>query len=337
MDENHPLLSHQIKLVNALSSQFVKISVITSQVSKEISVPNNVEVFNVNWKNKQNFRNAIRFYKLTLPVLFRNRNAVVFSHMTETYSLLIGPFAKLLKQRHILWYAHKSHSLKLRLAYPFVSTILTSTPGSCPIKSKKVFCIGQGIQTEVFSPKQLPEELTRFVHVGRFDKSKRIDVLINALIVMRQNNPRLTLELIGETADPDSIIWAESVRLNNQKNLDEGWLKFSGNIPRENLPRLLQNKDIFIHAFNGSLDKTLVEATLTKLPVLTENIEYRSIFGSWSNKADPDLLDEYQSLVKLSYLEIKNELLRRYQIALKNHSFKHWVNQISYFIKLQKD
>jgi glycosyltransferase involved in cell wall biosynthesis len=274
LDENHPLLSHQIKLVNALSPQFINITVITSQVSKKILLPNNVQVLNVNWKNKQNFRNAIRFYKLTLPVLFRKRNAVVFSHMTETYSLLIGPFTTLLKLKHILWYAHKSKSWKLRLAYPFISIILTSTAGSCPIKSKKVFCIGQGIQTEIFSPKQPPHELTHFVHVGRFDKSKRIDVLIDALVEMRKSNPQLTLELIGETADKESIIWAEKVRIGNQENLDKGWLKFSGNIPRERLPRILHKKDIFIHAFIGSLDKTLIEATLTKLPVLTENIEY---------------------------------------------------------------
>ncbi len=69
----------------------------------------------------------------------------------------------------------------------------------------------------------------------------------------------------------------------------------------ENTVRL-QTYDCFIHSFQGSLDKTIVEATFLGLPVITINNEYRNIFGSWNltNKGmNNSLKDEAQLLLNL--------------------------------------
>ena len=90
-----------------------------------------------------------------LKFLGKYRKFIIFSHMTEVQSGIIAPISKLLGIRHLLWYAHKSKSKYLVWNNIFVDEILTSTSGSCPIKSHKIKPIGQGIDQNLFPHKNI--------------------------------------------------------------------------------------------------------------------------------------------------------------------------------------
>ena len=115
-------------------------------------------------------------------------------------------------------------------------------------------------------------------------------------------------------------------------------LKIISSISRKDIPRKLSESDVFIHAFQGSLDKTLVEATMTGLPVVTINLEYRKIFGSWTSDPEASLqqeLEGYLSAIEGDY-DLKSELHRRYIVALTLHSENHWVSALAKILQSTK-
>ena len=114
-------------------------------------------------------------------------------------------------------------------------------------------------------------------------------------------------------------------------DLQLGWLTFTPGIERRKIPDELKKNDCFIHAFQGSLDKTLVEATLTAIPVATINNEYIKIFGKW-NSSDSDnsasLVSELGYLLNLGPNTITKEVDRRHEIARRDHDSEGWVNRL---------
>ena len=150
MNARSTVFSHQLEVAKRLSRHFERTFVITADEHLGEKTAN-IEIQSSNWKSGQSLKNAITFYRLVIPVILSQRkDIVVFSHMTEVQSFLIAPLCRLLGIPHFLWYAHKSNSKYLRLSFPFLNGVITSTPGSCPIRSPKVHPIGQAIDIELF-------------------------------------------------------------------------------------------------------------------------------------------------------------------------------------------
>jgi glycosyltransferase involved in cell wall biosynthesis len=111
----------------------------------------------------------------------------------------------------------------------------------------------------------------------------------------------------------------------------EGWLHFQPSIPRSEVPQALKKYDAFVHAYSGSLDKSIVEATFVGIPVLTTNPEYLEIFGSWSKQErfSVTLENEIEAILNLQMSDIMKEVENRRIIATRGHSLKNWALQIS--------
>jgi glycosyltransferase involved in cell wall biosynthesis len=210
--------------------------------------------------------------------------------------------------------------------------IITSTPGSCPIKGRKVFAIGQSVDSKVFDKKsRLDTPINKLIHIGRFDPSKNIEEIVVVVKRLRDSYPALNLNIVGS---PSSEKFQEHMKLVKSKfltDVQQGWLIFTPGIERRKIPDELKKNDCFIHAFQGSLDKTLVEATLTAIPVATINNEYIKIFGKW-NSSDSDnsasLVSELGYLLNLGSNTITKEVDRRHEIARRDHDSEGWVNRL---------
>lgn len=329
MDENSQVFSHQIEVVRELALRFRKVVVITAQ-SGQGNLPLNVRVLSSNWKHGQDFRNLSKFIILLFKVLLSERFDVLFSHMTEVQSTLSLPFTKLFRIRHILWYAHASKSKWMGINAHFVDQIVTSTRGSCPYSGNKVIYIGQAVSPEIFPfrERHLSEEL-ELVHVGRIDRSKKIIEIIRVVQNFRNSGYKLKLAFFGAPTNPAQDTYYREV-LNEIEELNAStWVTLNGNISRSLLRYKLDDFDIFIHSFEGSLDKTLVEATMSGLPVATINREYCSEFGFWGDSLSLNLTGEMEALLACSGEEVRKETHRRYKIALENHTLKSWVSKLS--------
>ena len=329
MDPNHYALAHQVEIVEALSKSFPKVVVITGNSKWQSNNPNLI-IMSTGWLEGRNLRNIRSFYRVFVQAKREFQFISVFSHMTVVQSGLIAPYLRLKKIKHVLWYAHAADSFLLRWASFWVNLIVTSTEGSCPIRSNKVRYLGQSIKVENFPEKQKPDNFQnqKFVHIGRMDKSKNIGMLIETVNGFRKEHSDITLNLIGVSSNSENENYIAGLKNKWEKSLQEGWLVFSEAIPRANVPMTLQDHDVFIHAFVGSLDKSLLEATLAMLPVATINKEYHQQIGSWSNQPW-DLGLELDALFDLGEHDIRNQLELRRQLVIENHSFTNWINKLS--------
>ena len=95
------------------------------------------------------------------------------------------------------------------------------------------------------------------------------------------------------------------------------------------MPKQTSHYGLFLNLFIGSLDKTLVEATLMGLPVVTWNQEYCREFGTWSkghaSESISFIIDEINALQHISDDEYVREVYRRYELAKQNHSLDSWI------------
>ncbi|QLL24309.1 hypothetical protein DLE04_00920 [Actinobacteria bacterium IMCC26103] len=327
-DEKDQVFAHQIEVVRQLSIKFRKVYVITASRGFG-SLPSNVTCIESKWVQGKHFSNSTRLIKNFLGVVLRDKNIVVFSHMTEVQSALVSPLTKFLRMKHIVWYAHASRSLAMNLNKFMLNSIVTSTVGSCPYTGNKVKILGQAIDEKRFkftihkigSP-------YNFVHIGRTDPSKDINKLMRFVEDVNSMGYESTFTIVGRPSNPKFNFYIEDL-YNLRKGFKEPLrVVFREPMERNSVPDFLESFSIFIHAFIGSLDKTLVEATLCGIPVLSINHEYRSIFGCWSNTANSSLEDEFLALIGLSPEELALELKRRRKIAEEQHSLSGWIEKI---------
>jgi glycosyltransferase involved in cell wall biosynthesis len=250
--------------------------------------------------------------------------------MADLQAALIAPFAKLTNKKHFLWYAHSHKSLYLSWASIWVNGIISSTQGSSPIQGKKVSLIGQSVNPDMF-PQRVPGKvrMDRLIHVGRLDRSKNIHLLIDSTLEIRKLDPTTTLTLVGSSANTESSSYFAELNRKYESEIKSGVISFVPSMPRSLLPSVLSTYDVFIHGYRGSLDKTLVEATFSGMPVITLNPEYIAIFGTWSNANNPDLYREYVALHAKAPNEITEELHRRWGIANTSHSSAQWSQKLS--------
>lgn len=333
MDVSHPVLSHQVQAVNALALEFDEVLVLTGKIGACHVLPN-VTVISTNWVPKQPVRNSVKFFFRAIPLLATKKFTSIFSHMTEVQSALIAPLTRILRVKHYLWYAHKSRSVYLIWCHFWLTGIITSTAGSCPFTGSKVHPIGQAIDTTDFSLRNLGvDPFTNFIHIGRFDPSKKIENIVLAVAQSRESGKDLRLTLVGSPSNQIAQSSASEIEKKYENAVLEGWLNFVPAIPRSTVSSYLLKFDVFIHSYAGSLDKTIVEATMLGLPVVTVNLEYLAEFGSWSGSANPTLLDEIQGLFSSSRTEVSRKIQERWELATKYHSLNHWTSELSRILR----
>ncbi len=329
MDPKDPLLSHQYEAVLALANDFNKITVITGRIGQIISDPR-IRVISTNWRPGHRLSNVLMLFVKAIPEIVRGDFNSVFYHMADLQSALLAPFVKLRRRRQFLWYAHTSKSKYLVFASWWLTGIVTSTRGSCPLTGKFVTPIGQAIDQERFRPITFSNlDFDKLVHIGRFDKSKNVDILISTAVALKKIFPGIELTIVGSPANPESQDWAKDLILDSKPWIESGWLHFKDSIPREQFPIEMAKNGCFFHAYLGSLDKTLIESTMLRVPVVTLNPEYINIFGRWSKLPNSDLQDEYLAFRELTPDEVALELGRRLEVACHDHSLRNWIAQLA--------
>jgi glycosyltransferase involved in cell wall biosynthesis len=257
--------------------------------------------------------------------------------MTETQSLLIAPFAKALRIRHFLWYAHKSNPLRLRVCSRFVDGVITSTKGSSPLLRCDQCAIGQAISPEQFPFREHSSRFERFLHIGRVSPSKGIDKILDLVLEM-SNSSNISLTLVGSLPDASALNYWSEMQSRYQTLFASGRVKYLGAMNRSDLRDCIANHDLFVHAFQGSLDKALLEATVSGIPVITLNREYVEIFGRWDKSTFPlDLRSELTALERLNDSEITSELIHRSALVRENHSLDSWITKLARILQGKGD
>jgi len=336
MSPNSLVFSHQRETVIELARSFESIKVFTTETSSH-PLPENITVVTIPWRRNFKLLNLLGIIGATFPVLMKNRNAILFSYMTDVHAAIIAPLAWLLRMRHVLWYAHASNSPYLIWSSFFLSRIVSSTPGSCNlgVNQEKIVFINQGIKQNDFPfESKTYQRLSRLLYYGRLDVSKNIHLFNDLMLALNREERLYSLEVFGKPASSASELYFRNLKASSGLSQE---IRFNGPIARKSLSGLSGRFDIFVNLFTGSLDKTLIESTFMGLPVVTWNQEYCSEFGTWSGEPATESLEFItREILFLSSMEegaIRKETLKRLSVALKNHSFDGWVSRLVSVLK----
>lgn len=339
MSSKSLIFSHQREVVLELCRFFDEVEVFTTEISSE-PLPNNLKVFLIPWKAQSPVQNLITILKLLYPAIYRSRSSVLFSHMTDIHAAIVAPLAWLLRIRHILWYAHAKNSRYLIWASFFVTKIVSSTSGSCNLKlnKKKICYINQGINSTNFPYHQRSrKDLDKILYFGRLDPSKNIHLFPVIINELNRSQNTYTLAIFGQPGNMAAEKYlVDETSLRNLNRYDSP-ITFKGPIARILIPEMARQYGTFLNLFSGSLDKTLIEASLMGMPVVTWNREYCEQFGTWSgNRVSEDLgfiVQEFRSIDSLKVTELNVEIKRRLQLAVRSHTLEGWIDRLVRVLK----
>lgn len=336
LDQDNMVFSHHRELLEGLSSLATETFAVSfGKVNPPLGP--GISVHQWRWRPKTRFYNALNILFRGVYLLARNRNARVVFLQADFLSALLSPFCFFMRIPCYLWYAHQHISTYLRFSMPFLSKVLTANPESCEIESSKVRSIGHCIDSSKFDLNgELDNaiESQNFFHLGRCDASKNLGIIVAAVSYFGKSESPAKLFLLGEpTTSKDSESLSDNLKLWMEKYPSTKICR-TGKVKRADLPNLLSSMGIFVHAFQGSLDKAILESTLLGNPVATLNRGYVREFGQWSKTEYSDdvefLRNEINSIVHADPAFLKSELVRRRDLALSRHSLASWLTEISY-------
>jgi glycosyltransferase involved in cell wall biosynthesis len=198
-----------------------------------------------------------------------------------------------------------------------------------------VVVTGHGIDIELFKPDTTKKNLDgklKILSVGRIAPVKNYEILVDACKLLKDWNINFQVTMIGEPALEEDKTYEESLKSKIKSLGLESYFKFLGKVSHNDLPRHYQSHDLFIHlSKTGSLDKTMLEAILCGMRVLSSNDAARDFVstGLFLFKNDPiDLADK----IVIIATQQADPGLRNY--VIENHNLDKLIDKISNYIKL---
>ena len=327
VDSKDPVLGFAPRIIAEFSKEFYSITVLTGFFSGE-TIAGNVKITSTNWAPGQNLRNVIKFYYYLIKILINDKPVLCYTHQAAPQATLAAPILKLFRIKQILWYASVSNSWAIKLATKVIDRLVTSTNLSKPFESHKYFVIGQAIQTEGISKKNsfTKKQNLNFVNVGRLDPSKGLENIIDCL-KEQTHIGSFTFNHFGATTQ-NSGEYKKHLQSIYLDEIVSGQLKFNGGIEYSLLVNTYAKFDVFIHSFDGSLDKVLIEALAGGIPIVTTNRAFKEIFGSWATKIGATLNEELKSFLAMNEEEINGRLVNQSTILASQHSLQTFPNRI---------
>jgi glycosyltransferase involved in cell wall biosynthesis len=212
---------------------------------------------------------------------YRHEYDNVFVHMNQIYVVLCGWLWRLLQKKIGLWYAHGAVSYSLRFATWCTHFIFTSTPEGFRVNTKKRQIMGQGIDTQHFSPAASRagrnSDVLQLITVGRIASSKNIETLLAACSLLKTKQIPFHFTIVGNANTESEVLYEQYMHTYVQEHGLHEHVTWYGPVTQAALPEILHTADVFIHdGATQSLDKTPLEAATSGLVVVSSNRAYVS-------------------------------------------------------------
>ncbi len=255
----------------------------------EYNLPENVRVLSLGKETGESkIKYLVNFYKYIWQE--RKNYDSVFVHMNQIYVILGAVIWRLLGKKIGLWYAHGNAGSGLRLAEKLANYVFTPTPDSFRLESHKINVLGHGIDTDKFNlltDKIKNSNEINIITIGRISPSKDYETLILAIDYLRDRHQdkKIKVKIIGKPGDFSQKKYLENLHcLVAEKKLNEQ-INFIGSIPNKDIASYLQSADLFVNmSHTGGLDKAVLEAMSSGIPVLTCNETFEKVLGDLKNK-----------------------------------------------------
>ena len=259
-----------------------------------IDLPTNVRVFSMG-KERCAGRLAefLAFHWAIAPII-RDID-VIFGHMIPRYTLVAWPWAVLFRVPVVQWYTHKQVTTELRLAHSFAKRIVTASPESFTMPSRKVTVLGHGIDLSQFQSADSPSPERLIVAVGRLSPIKHHEALIEATanLVSRPGFGDVRVAIAGGPTPQDGKAYAESLEALARDCGVADRIDFLGPVPHEQIPDLYRRAAVTVNLCpTGGADKVVLESMASGVPVVVRNETFLPLLAQdaatlWTEDLDP--------------------------------------------------
>lgn len=334
VDKNDDLLGFFVGWLREFSTNFDKVFVITL-LEGEHDLPANVFVRSLGKeKGTPRLFRLLRFYFHLFRLVPRSDG--VFAHMSPIFVIASWPLAFLFRKKIILWYSHRSLTLRLRLATALAHKVLTASDSSFLLETPKKIVTGHAIDTNYFRPgpsfgKHDPKESWRVVSIGRISPIKDYLTVIRAVKILKDRGIDLNLEIVGRPIYQSDKKYLRKI-IKAVKELDlEREVAVSDYVPYGKIASVYQRAEILVNASpTGGLDKVVLEAMASGLVVFVANEGFKEdmepygkelIFKWGDSESLADKLERHVRNPKPLGLKLRESVVKR-------HNIKNIVNLI---------
>ncbi len=282
VDENDDLLGFFVSWIAGFATHFVQVDVIALGVGT-YELPANVHVHSLGKeRGVPKWRQALRMTGL----LWKHtpEHGAVFCHMSPIFAIVAWPFATLRRSRLVLWYLHRSRTLKLRLALMLCDRLVTADAESLSVRSQKIIAVGHGIDVERFTVSGRTPPVgrpLRILSVGRLSPIKGFETLIRATAHLRENDVSCEVRIVGKAVMPGDRLYEEQLRSLTTRLRVSDAVHFFGFVPYRDMPAHYRWADVVVGCTPpGGIDKVLLEAMAAGCIVFTSNAVMRTHLGN---------------------------------------------------------
>jgi glycosyltransferase involved in cell wall biosynthesis len=286
VDESDDLLGFFVSWIREFAKHYDRVTVIALGAG-EVQLPDNVTVYSLGkesgvarWRRWLGLLNLLRRE-------VKNHDAV-FCHMSPIFAVAAAPFTKAWHKRLVLWYLHRSNTLRLRIALWLIDTLVTADADSLTIMSPKIHVVGHGIDVAAYAPEGDPWghrggfPPLDIVSVGRISRIKNYETLLHAAAILRDEGIRTHVDIVGKPAmNPDAEYLRELDALRRELSLEDT-VRFTGYVPHTKMRDVYMGAEIVVGCTPpGGIDKVLLEAMSSGCVVFTSNTVMRRHLPSW--------------------------------------------------------
>ncbi len=283
VDSDDPMLGFFHRWIEEFASRADSVEVICLQAGK-YSFPDNVRVHSLGKERNPgpagSFAARMTYAARALSLFWRlrRRYGTVFVHMNQEYPIIAGWLCRLLGKRLYLWRNHYAGSWRTDLAASFCTGVFCTSTHSYTARYAKTVLMPVGVDTKLFAPAaDEAREKGSILLLGRIDPSKRLEVFVDALGMLRTMAEGWRATLAG----PAVPAYVEQLKERAESAGIGGLLSFQDGVPHGAVPGLMGSYEIAVNcAPAGMYDKTIFEAAACGCIVIASSPDFAALAGA---------------------------------------------------------
>ncbi len=273
---------------SALAQRAAAVHVVAARVG-EVDLPPNAHVHGLGReRGRTRARAALDLGAVSTRLLASRRVDAVLAHMVPAYAVMLAPAARLTGAPLALWYTSHGRSFMLALANRLIDAAVTASADSYPVRSKRAYVLGHGVETDRFTPPpgRQPRAASPMIGMaGRLTPLKSYEYGIQAVAILRRTtHPGARLRIAGEPFYTRDRMYVRHLRaLAISLGVAEA-VEFVGAVRGDAITAFYGSLDVFVTwRQEPALDKTGLEALACATPIVTNNTAYRDVLGEMAD------------------------------------------------------
>jgi glycosyltransferase involved in cell wall biosynthesis len=285
------------------------------------------------WKPRRIFE----FYRALLDIVGRHKIDGCFVHMMPLFGVLAAPVLKPLGVPMVQWYTHSFTPWPIRWSHRMVDHVVTASPESFTLPSRKVRVTGHGIPTARFTRRmeeQTPAGVPTILAVGRVSPVKRYDLLVSAAAKLRERAVDFQLFILGGLRAAGDDAYQRAIASQITSSGLQAHVHMVGAVSREEMAAWYRRADLLVHVCDSGLDKAVLEAMSCEVPVVTSGRSFKELLvdvGSSVSVPHGDVdaiaaaIETHLAMAPVARRELGRRLRR---IVVEGHDQERLVTQV---------